>query len=116
MKKLLSLVLAMVMMFSLVACSDNTSNEGKNDNSQVIENQETVLWADAIYTEDTEVGEGENTVNVIVVCEEKQITITLKTDETNFGQALRSSGFVQGSESDYGLYISHVNGIKAVYE
>lgn len=116
MKKLLSLVLAMVMMFSLVACSDNTSNEDKNDNSQVIENQETGLWADAIYTEDTEVGEGENTVNVIVVCEEKQITITLKTDETNFGQALRSSGFVQGSESDYGLYISHVNGIKAVYE
>lgn len=117
MKKLTALVLSVLMMFSLVACSENPSSQtGTNDNSQVTENDETDLWADAIYTEDTEVGQGANTVAITVVAEEKSIVITLKTDETNFGQALRKSGFVQGSDGDYGLYISHVNGIKAVYE
>ena len=117
MKKLTALVLSVLMMFSLVACSENPSSQtGTNDNSQVTENAETDLWADAIYTEDTEVGQGVNTVAITVLAEEKSIVITLKTDETNFGQALRKSGFVQGSDGDYGLYISHVNGIKAVYE
>lgn len=117
MKKLTALVLSVLMMFSLVACSENPSSQtGTNDNSQVTENAETDLWADAIYTEDTEVGQGANTVAITVVAEEKSIVITLKTDETNLGQALRKSSFVQGSEGDYGLYISHVNGIKAVYE
>ena len=115
-KKLLSVVLSVVMAVSLVACSENPSSDTTNGNSQLDQNAETGLWADAIYTEDTEVGEGANTVAVKIVTEEKSITITLKTDETNFGQALRKSGFVTGSESEYGLFISHVNGIKAVYE
>ena len=116
MKKLLALILSVMMMFSLVACSDNASSDqtGTDDSSQVVE--DAGLWGTAIYTEDAQVGEGANTVAIVVAAEEKSITITLKTDETNLGQALRKSGFVEGSESDYGLYISHVNGIKAVYE
>lgn len=116
MKKLLSLILSVLMMLALVACSDEASvgQDDTSGNSQVVE--DTSLWTSAVYTENTEVGEGANTVAVIVVADEKSITITLKTDETNFGQALRKSGFVTGSESEYGLFISHVNGIKAVYE
>lgn len=116
MKKLFPVLLSMVMVLSLVACSDDTSAQQDTQNSQTTETSVTDLWADAIYTEDTEVGEGKNTVAVTVMAEEKSIVITLKTDEENFGQALRKSGFVEGSEGDYGLYISHVNGIKAVYE
>ena len=117
MKKLTALILSALMMFSLVACSENPSSQtDNNENSQIAENTEAGLWANAVYTEDTEVGEGANTVAITVMAEEKSIVITLKTDETNLGQALRKSGFVQGSDGDYGLYISHVNGIKAVYE
>ncbi|MBQ8604985.1 MAG: DUF4430 domain-containing protein [Oscillospiraceae bacterium] len=117
MKKLFPVLLSMVMVLSLVACSDDTSSQqDAQQNSRTTQTVETGLWAAAIYTEDTEVGEGENIVAVTVSAEEKSIVITLKTDEENFGQALRKSGFVEGSESDYGLYISHVNGIKAIYE
>lgn len=117
MKKLTAIILSALMMFSLVACSENPSSQtDNNENSQIAENTEAGLWANAVYTEDTEVGEGANTVAITVMAEEKSIVITLKTDETNLGQALRKSGFVQGSDGDYGLYISHVNGIKAVYE
>ncbi len=111
MKRFFPVLLSMVMVLSLVACSDDASSQ--QDTQQ---NTDASLWADAIYTEDTETGTGKNTVAVTVTAEEKSVVITLKTDEENFGQALRKSGFVQGSEGDYGLYISHVNGIKAVYE
>lgn len=117
MKKLLALVLSVLMMFSLVACSDDTSGKtDANDNSQVTENVETGLWSTAIYTEDTQVGEGANTVAITVAAAEKSIVITLKTDESNLGQALLESGLTEGTQGPYGLFISHVNGIKAVYE
>ena len=113
MRKLFPVLLSMAMVLSLVACSEDSSAQQDTQNTQTAG---TGLWADAIYTEDTEVGEGKNTVAVTVTAAEKSIVITLKTDEENFGRALRKSGFVEGSEGDYGLYISHVNGIKAVYE
>ena len=113
MKKLFPVLLSMVMVLSLVACSGDTSAQQNNQSTEIVT---AALWADAIYTEDTEVGEGKNTVAVTVTVAEKSVVITLKTDEETFGRALRKSGFVEGSEGDYGLYISHVNGIKAVYE
>ena len=109
MKKLLSIILSAVMALSLVACQANEQPETDIDT-------QPDLWATAIYTEDAEEGTGGKTVAVIVTAGEKSVTVTLHTDRKNFGDALRESSFVQGTDGEYGLYITHVNGIKAVYE
>ena len=76
MKKLLSLLLVLVMVFSLVACSAKTSF--------------TVVTTDL---------EGNETTHKI------------KTDAATVGEALIEEGLIAGDPSDYGLYITTVNGI-----
>jgi len=114
MKKLLSVMLSFVMVFCLVACQDSGTTEKTDGNTQQTET--AGLWTTATYTEDTEIGEGANTVALAVTAEEKTITLTLHTDEATLGGALVALEIVEGTVGDYGLYISHVNGIKAVYE
>ena len=74
------------------------------------------LWKDAQYTEDTEVGKGEKSVQVEVSAGEKKITFTVHTDKKTLGDALTENNLVTGSESEYGLYIESVNGMKADYD
>lgn len=74
------------------------------------------LWDNALYTEDTELGEGKLTLAVEVAAEEKSITITLHTDEETLGEALLENGLVSGEESEFGLYIKFVNGIEADFD
>ena len=76
MKKLLSLLLVLVMVFTLVACSAKTSF--------------TVVTTDL---------EGNETTHKI------------KTDAATVGEALIEEGLIAGDPSDYGLYITTVNGI-----
>ena len=74
------------------------------------------LWNDAVYTEDTEVGEGSKTVAVTVKAGESQIVITINTDADTLGEALLDNKIVEGEDSEYGLYIKKVNGIRADYD
>ena len=76
MKKLLSLLLVLVMVFTLAACSAKTSF--------------TVVTTDL---------EGNETTHKI------------KTDAATVGEALIEEGLIAGDPSDYGLYITTVNGI-----
>ena len=76
MKKLLSLLLVLVMVFSLVACSAKTSF--------------TVVTTDL---------------------NGKETTHTIKTDAATVGEALIEEGLIAGEPSDYGLYVTTVNGI-----
>ena len=76
MKKMLSLLLVLVMVFTLVACSAKTSF--------------TVVTTDL---------EGNETTHKI------------KTDAATVGEALIEEGLIAGDPSDYGLYITTVNGI-----
>ena len=43
-------------------------------------------------------------------------TFTYQTDAEFLGEVLQREGLVQGTESDYGLYITTVDGEEAVYE
>jgi len=119
-RKILSPVLALVMMMSLVACSENPSSQpdSAGDNSTVTANIATAaLWADATYPEDTVLEtEGKNTVSVVIVAGDRTVTVQAKTDKETFGEMLRETGIATGDEGDYGLYIKVVNGISAVYE
>lgn len=101
MRTLLTAVLCVMMLACMTAC---TKEEEKG------------IWADAKYTEDTELGEGSKIVKVVVEAEEKKITFTIHTDETILGDALLAHELVEGEDGDFGLYIKKVNGMLADYD
>lgn len=100
MRTLLTAVLCVMMLACMTACTK----------------EETGIWADATYTEDTELGEGSKTVKVVVEAEEKKITFTIHTDEAILGDALQAHKLVEGEESEFGLYVKKVNGMTADYD
>ena len=118
MKKLLSLALSLALVLSFAACSNSTSStpdsssDEQSSVSQVVEG----LWATATYTENAKVGEGEKTVEMTVTAEDKSVVITVKTDAETVGDMLRETRVATGSESDYGLFVDTVNGIKADWD
>lgn len=110
--KVSALLLTIVMLISLTAC---TKEAGVNTvTPDVI--VETSLWDDALYTEDTTLGEGVKTVQVEVKAEDKSITFTVKTDAETLADALTTHSLIEGEESQYGIYIKKVNGILADYD
>ena len=115
----LSLILALLL--SLCACQ-GTPDEATKENPEatVQETNEAAeaagLWADAVYTEDTTLGEGERTVTVKFTIEEKSITFTILTDKSILGDALIENSLIEGEQGAYGLYIKKVNGITADYD
>ena len=102
MKKSISILTVIVLCMSLWACGQG-AKEGD-------------IWADAIYTEDTELGKGEKTVTVDVTAEDKTVTFTIHTDREILGEALAEHGLVEGEPGAYGLYVKKVNGITADYD
>ena len=74
------------------------------------------VWENATYTETTELGEGATTVTMTVTADEKSVVFTLNTDKTNLADALLEAELCVGETTDYGLYITHVNGIRADYD
>ena len=101
-KKIVSLLLIFIVVLAFVACK----NEAKQDS----------LWANATYTNDTVLGEGEKVLTVKVEAEGKSVIFTVKTDKTTVGDALMEHSLISGDQGDYGLYIKYVNGIKADYD
>lgn len=101
MKTLFTAVLCVMMLACMTAC---TKEEEKG------------IWADAKYTEDTELGEGSKTVKVVVEAEEKKITFTINTDAEILGDALLEHELIAGEEGDFGLYVKEVNGMLADYD
>ena len=97
----LSLALTVVCVLSLFSCF-GVPAEG--------------LWEDAIYTSDTELGEGKKTAVVEVKVGENQITFTIHTDKSTVGEALMEHRLVEGEDGAYGLYVKKVNGILADYD
>lgn len=103
MKKIaLSIVSIVLLMVFLCACTRIEPTEN--------------LWKGALYTNDTDFGDGEKTVTVTVKVNEKSVKFTLKTDKENLGDALAEHKLIEGEEGAYGLYIKKVNGITADYD
>ncbi len=60
--------------------------------------------------------EGGKTITVYVVhSDESSVTFTYTTDEEYLGAVLVNEGLVEGEDSDYGLYITTVDGETADY-
>lgn len=112
--KKISLLLILVLLFTLVSCKDAEKELDAVKTNE--ENVEAGLWADALYTEDTSFGEGEKTVEVEVRAEDKSITFTISTDAETLADALLAHSLIEGEESAYGIYVKKVNGILADYD
>ena len=95
-------VLSIVIVVCLASCGNTVDAEG--------------LWENATYRKDTELGKGATTVQVQVKAGEESITFTIKTDKKILGDALLEHELITGDESQYGLYIKSVNGIRADYD
>jgi len=78
--------------------------------------EETGVWENAVYTEDTELGSGAKTVILEVKAEEKTVTFTVKTDKDTVGAALLEHELIAGEDGEFGLYIKSVNGMTADYD
>ena len=99
--RLTLVLLALLMLFTVVACADV---------------EKTGAWETATYVADKEFGEGSKTVTVKVVAEEQTLTFTLHTDKETLGEALLEHELIAGDQGPYGLYIKSVNGVIADYD
>ena len=100
-KRFLSLLLILCLVLTLCACSKTKAPD---------------LWENALYTEDTELGQGAKTVTVQVQAEDKTVNFTIHTDSATLGEALLEHGLVEGDMGEFGLYVKQVNGITADYD
>lgn len=100
MKRTVSIILALVLTVALVSCGAPKAD----------------VWDDALYLEDTALGNGTKTVTVEVKALDQQVTFTIKTDKTTVGEALFEHELIDGEQGAYGLYIKKVNGITADYD
>ena len=74
------------------------------------------IWDTATHRADATLGEGSHTVTVKVTADGFTVTLTLRTDAETLADALLSEELCAGEDSQYGLMISHVNGIRADYD
>ncbi len=101
-KTVASLVLILICLFGFASCKEKKAATG--------------LWANAIYTEDTELGSGSKTVTVEIEAEDKSVKFTVRTDKNTLGEALLENELIDGDKGDYGIYIKSANGIVADYD
>ena len=106
-KRLLALLCAGVLCLSLFACqSKEAPQSGAADG----------LWADALYTADTELGSGAKKLTVTVKAGERSVVFTLHTDAETVGEALLAEKLIEGDVGEFGLYVKKVNGMLADYD
>ncbi len=104
---LLVIVLSAAMVFSLVACDGNEPGDDPKETESLVESES----ASESETEGVVLGTG----NVPFTAEVKHAdgtvkTFTVKTDKTTVAEALTEVGLISGEDSQFGLYITTVNG------
>ena len=73
--------------------------------------------APSTATEVKEVGEGATQFKFSVVyANGKTDTFTVNTDEAMLGDALLKLDLIAGTDSEYGIYVDTVNGVKVVWD
>ncbi len=95
MKKILVLILALVMALSLFACADKADG---GEAAAVAKDGDTLGEGAAAFTLEMTNKAGETAA------------VTVNTDAETVGEALLDVGLIAGEESEYGLYVTTVNG------
>ncbi len=104
-KKLFILLLTVVVMLS--GCSSTTDKGNANASD---------LYKQCLEEKYQEVGEGSKAFFVRITSKESSTLYYVHSDEKTITKALVALGMVEGSESEYGLYITAINGIVADYD
>lgn len=87
-----------------------------SETSSAVSETASALWETAQYKEDTELGKGKNSVKIEVKADGKSVTLTVHSDNDNLEKILTENKLVEGDQSEFGLYIKKVNGIRADYD
>lgn len=107
MKRILSLLLALIMVFSLVACGTAEAPETTPATEPAVET--TAATTEAAPT-------GASFTVVVTDQDGSEATFAYTSDAATVGEALLAEGLITGDESDYGLYVTSVNGITADWD
>ena len=76
-----------------------------------------IMTAAVGCTKKNAVGTGSKEFTFVVVDKDaNESTFQVKTDKATVGDALLDEKLIEGTESTYGLYVTKVNGIEAIYE
>lgn len=97
-RKVIAVILVLLAILTLAACA-KVPPEG--------------LWENATYRNDMTFGNGAKTIEVTVEAGEYSVVFTVKTDKVTLADALVEHGLISGEETQYGLSVYYVNGIKA---
>lgn len=121
-QSLFLLFLATMLVMSFTACGSSSETAAQSGSETAIQTADGVEveptgpWETAVYLTDTEIGQGEKTLTVIVSAEGQAVRFTVHTDEDTVGAALLAEGLIAGEDGAYGLYIKSVNGMTADYD
>lgn len=109
----------MVVTFTACTQTEVSSSTSETDSSTVSETDASVTEESTVYESGSVIGQGEKHIYVTAtdsVNQELIGTFEFYTDAENIGDALLEYGFISGDDSEYGLYVKVVNGVKAEYE
>lgn len=114
MKKLTALLLALVMVLSLAACSGGTDETtAPPETTAPAETTE----APSGNSDVTVLGEGDTVFSFTVVdLEGNETAFEIHTGKTVVGEALEELGLLEGEEGAWGLMVNSVNGIAADWD
>lgn len=100
MKKLLSLLLALVLVFALAACGTDSP-------------ESTPSTEPPVETTTAPTASGVPFTVVVTDVDGTETTFAYTSDKATVGEALLAEGLITGDETEYGLYVTSVNGITA---
>lgn len=114
MKKLISMLLALVIVFGLAACGSAEAPEAAETTAAATAPVETTAEE---ASDVTVLGEGETSFAFTVVdADGTETNFQINTDAATVGEALLALGLIAGEDSEYGLYVKEVNGITADWD
>lgn len=105
---IITLVLIAAMALCVTSCG-NAKSDKKTDSTT-----SSTQTGDVKTAEPKEVGEGETSFKFTVTYDGgKSENYIVKTDKKTVGDALLDAGLISGSDSEYGLMVDTVNGVRA---
>lgn len=102
--KLLSLILCVMLVAAMALTTVGCGSKNESGSTAPVKDGATL-------------GEGATSFTLEIVDEDaNSITSTIKTDATTVGEALLDLGIIDGEDSEYGLFVTTVNGKTLDYD
>ena len=113
--KTICLVMFIVMLTAAMATMMNSCGKGETKETEApADTTATQVETQATETETEDAAEKSFTV-VVVGKDGKETTFSYKSDKKTVGEVLAAEGLIEGTNSEYGLMVTKVNGESADY-